>query len=211
MEKKIKEVKRDTKKVKDVVATEVKDKKDKTSKAVKKSNIKKNKINYVTTEETNELKKFLIVIVVVLLCVGGIYLVTRAFVTKDLFKDEEPTTEEVTPVVPNYDIAIMGTMLNRPEDTYYVVIYNTVEGDYVADMSALVSSYNAKEGHKHIYTVDLSDYMNQSYYDPENVNVKAKTLEEVKVGDITLIKVKKGKIDKYIVDLAKMKKELGLE
>lgn len=211
MEKKIKEVKRDTKKVKDVVATEVKDKKDKTSKAVKKSNIKKNKINYVTTEETNELKKFLIVIVVVLLCVGGIYLVTRAFVTKDLFKDEEPTTEEVTPVVPNYDIAIMGTMLNRPEDTYYVVIYNTVEGDYVADMSALVSSYNAKEGHKHIYTVDLSDYMNQSYYDPENVNVKAKTLEEVKVGDITLIKVRKGKIDKYIVDLAKMKKELGLE
>ncbi|MBQ8659791.1 MAG: hypothetical protein IJ475_03030 [Bacilli bacterium] len=211
MEKKIKEVKKDTKKVKDVVATEVKDKKDKTSKAVKKSNIKKNKINYVTTEETNELKKFLIVIVVVLLCVGGIYLVTRAFVTKDLFKDEEPTTEEVTPVVPNYDIAIMGTMLNRPEDTYYVVIYNTVEGDYVADMSALVSSYNAKDGHKHIYTVDLSDYMNQSYYDPENVNVKAKTLEEVKVGDITLIKVKKGKIDKYIVDLAKMKKELGLE
>ena len=33
----------------------------------------------------------------------------------------------------------------------------------------------------------------------------------MKVGDITLIKVKNGKIEKYIVDYAKMEKELGLK
>ena len=33
----------------------------------------------------------------------------------------------------------------------------------------------------------------------------------MKVGDITLVKVKNGKIEKYIVDYAKMQKELGIE
>lgn len=211
MEKKNKEIKK-SKTIKDVTTVEVKEKASKVVKKdkVKKEKVKKNKIYYSKTEEKNELKKFLIVILVVLGCVGAIYLITRAFVTKDLFNKDEDKTEEVVPVTPNYDIAIIGTMLNRPEDVYYVVIYDTVEGKYIGDMSTLVSSYNSKEGHKHIYTVDLSDHLNKEYYDPENVNVKATSVSEIKVGDITLIKVKKGKIDKYITDYEKMKKELGI-
>mgnify|MGYP003318683849 CR=1 FL=1 len=44
-----------------------------------------------------------------------------------------------------------------------------------------------------------------------SIPINAKSVSEMKVGDITLIKVKNGKIDKYIVDLAKMKKELGIK
>ena len=211
MEKKVKEIKKG-KTIKDANAVEAKDKASKVEKKnkVKTEKVKKNKIYYSNTEEKNELKKFLIVIIVVLGCVGAIYLITRAFVTKDLFNKEEDKTEEVTPVTPNYDKAIIGTMLNRPEEVYYVVIYDATEGKYIGDMSSMVSSYNAKEGHKHVYTVDLSDHLNKSYYDPENVNEKATSVSDIKVGDITLIKVKKGKIDKYITDYAKMKKELGI-
>lgn len=175
-----------------------------------KNKVKKNKVNYRTTEQ-DEIKKFLIVMVVVLACVGAIYLTTRAFVTKDLFKDKTEEAETVTPGIINYEVTIMGQLLNRPYDEYYVAIYNTAEGDYINDMSTLVYNYAKKEKHLHIYTVDLSNVFNSDYYDPENVNVNAKTLEEIKVGDITLIKVKGGKINKYIVDYAKMEKELGLE
>lgn len=175
-----------------------------------KSKVKKNKVNYKTTEQ-EEIKKFLIVVLVVMVCVGAIYLTTRAFVTKDLFKDKTEEVEQVTPGSINYEVTIMGQLLNRPYDEYYVAIYNTAEGDYITDMAMLVYNYSQKEKHLHMYTVDLSNVLNSDYYDPENVNVDAQTLEDIKVGDITLIKVKKGKINKYIVDYAKMEKELGLE
>ena len=180
----------------------------------KKNDVKKaqvNKVNYQTTEQ-EEIKKFLIVIVVVLLCVCAIYLLTRAFVTKDLFKkDKGEDTEEVIEGSVNYDVAIMGQILNRPYDEYYVAIYNQSEGDYISEMSSLVSSYNQKDKHLHIYTVDLSNELNKSYYDPENVNTKATKLEDIKVGDITLLKIRKGKIRSYIVDYSQMQKELDVE
>lgn len=168
----------------------------------------KNKVNYRTSEQ-DEMIKFIIVILVVLLCVGGIYLFTRAFVTKDLFKEENKTSEVVQEGTVNYDVAIMGQLLNRPYSEYYVIIYDA-GGEYMYDMSSLVSSYNALEKHKHIYTIDLGNELNASYYSPEEVNTKAKSLEEIKLGDTTLIKVKDGKINKYIVDYEKMKSELGV-
>lgn len=171
--------------------------------------VKRNKVNYQTTEQ-EEIKKFLIVVLVVLLCVGAIYLCTRAFVTKDLFNNKENETEEVTPGTINENVAIMGQLLNRPYDEYYVAIYDST-GKYSFDMAQLVSSYTSKDKHLHVYTIYLDNTMNADYYDPENVNEKAQTVADIKVGDITLIKVKNGKINKYIVDYSKMEKELGVE
>ena len=167
-----------------------------------------NKVTYRTSEQ-DEMIKFLIVILVVLLCVGGIYLFTRAFITKDLFKDNANNSEVVQEGKVNYDVAIMGQLLNRPYKEYYAVIYDST-GDYSADMYSLVYSYSNKKNHKHIYTIDLSNELNKKYYDVENVNKKATKVEDIKVGDITLIKVKNGKIEKYIVDYTKMEKELGI-
>lgn len=180
------------------------------SSKVKSSKVK-NKMNYKTAEQ-EEVRNFIIVIVVVLLCVGAIYLLTRAFVTKDLFgSKEDAVTEEVTPGVVNYDVAIMGQLLNRPYKEYYAVIYDS-EGDYMYDMYSLVYSYtSSNEKALHVYTIDLANTLNDGYYDPENVNTKAKTLDELKVGDITLVKVKNGKISKIIVDYSKMQKELGID
>lgn len=177
-----------------------------------------NKIKFETTEQA-EVKKFIIVIIVVLLCVGAIYLFTRAFVSKDLFKKDEPKVEDVTEGEVNYDVAIMGQILNRPYDEYYVIIYNQSEGEYLGDMASIVSEYSTKEDDKklHLYTVDLSNELNSSYYDKENENTKAKTLEEIKLGDKTLLKIKKNKksgkleISKYITDIDAMKKELDIK
>ena len=177
-------------------------------KEVVKSKKVNNKVTYRTSEQ-DEMIKFLIVILVVLLCVGGIYLFTRAFITKDLFKEENNTSEVVTEGTVNYDVAIMGQLLNRPYKQYYAVIYDST-GDYAADMYSLVTSYSKLKDHKQVYTIDLANELNKSYYDAENVNKKPTKVSEMKVGDITLVKVKNGKIEKYIVDYAKMQKELGI-
>ena len=168
-----------------------------------------NKVTYRTSEQ-DEMIKFVIVILVVLLCVGGVYIFTRAFITKDLFKDETKTNEVVKEGTVNYDVAIMGQLLNRPYKQYYAVIYDST-GEYAYDMATLVSSYTKLKEHKHVYTIDLANELNKAYYDVENVSAKATKVSEMKVGDITLVKVKNGKIEKYIVDYAKMQKELGVK
>lgn len=175
-----------------------------------KNKAKKNKVHYASTSEQQEIRNLCIVIIVVLLCVGGIYLLTRIFVTKDLFNNTE-TEEEVVAGTINYDVAIMGQILNRPYNEYYVAIYNGDDADYSGDMGLLIANYTKQDDHLHIYTVNLANAMNVDFYDPDNVNTKAQSLDELKVGDITLLKIKKGKITKFIVDYAKMQKELGIE
>lgn len=179
----------------------------KTEKVVASS--KKNKIKY-RTDEQKEMLQFLTVILVVVVCCGAIYLCTRAFITKDLFKKDEPKREETIPGVIDYNVATIGTMLNGPYDEYYVVIYDAVKGDYISDMSSLVTQYKSQEKAKHVYTVDLSNVLNSSYYDPENASTSVTSLQDLKVGDITLIKVKKGVINKLITDYTKMQSELGI-
>jgi len=174
------------------------------------NNKKAEKIKFQTSEQ-EEFKSLLIVILVVIICVAGIYLITRAFVTKDLFQDDSTTEDEVTAGTIDYEVAIMGQILNRPYDEYYVVIYDKEAGDYINDMYTLTYSYGQLDDHLHMYVVDLSNEMNKQYYDPDNVNTDAKSLSEIKVGDITLLKIKNGVISKYIVDYAKMESELGLD
>lgn len=181
---------------------------EKEKKNVKK--VKKNKINYNTTEQ-EEIKKFLIVVLVVLIGVGAIYLLTRVFITKDLFQKEDPVVETVQEGKPDDSVTIMGQLLNRPYKEYYAIAYDQSKIEVLYEMMAIVESYNNVDKHLHIYSIDTSNVMNKDYYDPENVKLDAKTLEEVKLGDKTLIKVKNGKIDKIIVDVAEMKKELGIE
>ena len=171
---------------------------------------KKNKnIYYAKTTEQQEMRNFLIVIVVVLVCVAAIYFITRAFVTKDLFKKDEPKVEEVTPGSINYGTIIMGMIMNRPDEEYYVVIYDKTAAN-ASEMSSLVTKYNSGEKHLPVYTVDLSNKtMNASYYDPNNISQKPKTLQEIKVGDRTLIKIKKGEIQKFIPDMLQQKDKDG--
>ena len=175
----------------------------------KKKNNKRYKVNIVTEEE-KEIRRFVIVLIVVVLAVAGIYLLTRAFVTKDLFTKGNDDTQEVTEGKVNYDIAMIGNMLNRPYNKYYVVIYDTTNTDYSSDMYSLVYNYSVLKKDKHLYTVDLSNSLNKGYYDPKNVNTKATSLKNLKLGDITLLEVTNGKISKYIVDYDKMQSELGI-
>lgn len=164
------------------------------------------KIKKIITEENKVVKRFIIVLLVVVICVVGIYFFTRAFVSKDLFNDNnsKKETEEVTF---NYDKTILGSTFNRPYDEYYVIVYKTSD-EQANYLSTTIQNYLNKEDHLKLYLADLDDYMNKSFYDKKNVNSKAATASELKVGDYTLIKIKDGKIDKYIEGVEDITDEL---
>lgn len=171
----------------------------------------KNKVTY-KTEEQQEIMKFIILIVIIAVCVGGIYLFTKKFVTKDINKNENATEEVVTGAI-NYNVTIIGSLLDRPYSEYYVMAYNSKD---VVSMKyqAIYSAYMSKEEKDltKLYYVDLSNIMNEQYVasKDQETNPNAEKIEELKLGEFTLMKIKKGKIVKYIEDIEEIKKELKI-
>lgn len=142
-------------------------------------------------EENKVIIKFIVTLVIVLALCIGIYFLTKYVVNKDT--DTNTETSETKDVSINYESAIIGTMLNKKDNEYYVILYNKSKDD-AYKYTQLVTNYKALKDSLPIYIVDLSTPMNSPYYTSEATNPKAENLSELKFGDITVIKVKNGKI-----------------
>ena len=155
------------------------------------------------TEEQKEIKKFLIILLCVVVIVFGFY-----FFTKDVVQKNN-TNNKKEDVVFNYDQIILGELFNRPYDEYYTLIFNSedVKANYYY---SLFSGYKSKEGATKIYYTDLSASMNSTFYTKDGGNVKSTNLDDLKVSDLTLIKIKDKKIVKFFETEEDIEKELGL-
>ena len=155
------------------------------------------------TEEQKEIQKFIIIIIVLVLLIGAIYFLTDKFV-------EQGNSNNITTGEINYDKATIGTLLNRPYDEYYAIIYSSdsTEASYY---NSIKTNYSSKDGGLKIYYIDLDNELNQKYYNVNNdnkSNPSAKSIDEINLGDVTLIKVKNGEIVSYIEDIEQIKTEL---
>ncbi len=157
--------------------------------------------NLGLSEDENEIKRFVIIVIAIAVIAGIVYIATEAFNKKEAEYEDTPTTGAI-----NYDVVTIGTLLNRPSDDYYVLIYDSEKNDAVkyATLMDLYIDENSKEkNYKPIYLCDLSNSLNKEYYNVNNdnkSNPKATKIEELDLGDLTLIQVKKGKIVKYVED-----------
>lgn len=168
---------------------------------------------FMKSEEQNEIVRFLIVLAIVVVAVIGVYFFTSKFVTKESSNDTE---SESTAGVVNYNIAIVGNMLNKPEDEYYVFVYDyeSENTDMYVAMNAISNYLSSGEDNLlKVYNVELDNYLNKSYkvQEGEKSNPKAKKIADFKFGDFTLIKVEKGKVEKYIENAEKIEKELTID
>ena len=172
-----------------------------------KNKVKKIKEKKYRTEEQEEIIRFVKILLIVVIFLVAIYFLTRIFVKKDLGNTNEETT--VTEI--SYSKMVFGTMLNRPNDEYYVFAFSS-EDNKANYYSALASNYSNQEESLYIYYIDLEDSMNKEFIAEDGkTNPNAKTVSDLKVGDLTLIKVKDGEIVKYLEDLEKIKSELDIK
>ena len=172
-------------------------------KTVKKIKMKENH----DTEDENVVKKFIIITIVIAVLIAIVYGVT------ELIKGKEETKKSEISGKINYDKASVGTILNRPYEEYYVLVYSADNNDAVLYSTMLTKYMKNKENKDYvkIYFCDLANSLNSSYYNVGNDNKSnpdAKTTKEFDFGDLTLIKVKNNKISKYIEDLDEIKKIL---
>ncbi len=163
------------------------------------------------TEEQKEVKKFIFLVLGLVLIIVGIYFFTRAFVTKDLNKKEENGYTYTEGSV-NENIVIAGTMLNRPEKEYYIAAFSG-EDVNLSYYNVIISKYTEEEKALKVYHLNLDNELNQKYRasEGETASTKFTNLEELKLGKFTLIKVKDGKVTKFITDIEKAKSELTIK
>ncbi len=171
----------------------------------------KNKLGKIETEEQAEIKKFILVLGGLIVILVGIYFFTRAFVTKDLF-DKKKESDGI-----NYQVGaisdtniIVGNMLNRPYEEYYAIAFSS-KSNLVGYYDTIMSKYKSEKESLKIYYIDTEDHLNNKYSDKENPSTSFESLDKLKLGEITLLKIKKGKVTKLITQVEEIKKELNIK
>lgn len=162
-------------------------------------------VRYVSETE-EEIRKFVIIFVIVIISVVGIYFLSKYIVDK---RDESSsnTSATVTGKV-DYTAITVGTLLNRPYNEYYVMAYNSEDTDAVY-YASIFSKYEQKENSNKIYFCDLNNSLNSSYVsENDKGNTKATSINDLSFGKITLLKIKNQKIVKYIENIDDIQKEL---
>ena len=155
------------------------------------------------SDAENEVYKFIKILVVVVILVVGFYFLTNSFVSKSKSNDKETTETEISS-----NTIIVGSLLNRPYDDYYVLAFKSEDIDSVI-YQTYISLYSEKENSNKIYLIDLDNELNSKYYSKEG-NTNAKKIDELKISSPTLIKVTNHKISKYIEGKDSISKELGI-
>ncbi len=172
-----------------------------------KENVKKVKEEKYRTEEQKEIIRFVKILILVIVFIVLIYFATRLFVKKDLVNNSEETS--VTDI--SYSKMVFGTMLNRPYDEYYVFAYSSKDNK-VNYYGAITDKYLSNKESVYVYYVDLEDSMNKDFLATDGKsNPKATSVSDLKVGDLTLIKVKNGKIVKYLENIKDIETEFKIK
>ena len=153
----------------------------------------------IVNEDVEQVKKLAILLVVVIaLCIGVYFLTEKLLNRKNSTNIDTNTTE----VEFDYDIATIGTMFNRPEDEYYVLLYSSEEDGTTYD--TLLNKYRSSDDYIKTYFVDLDLKINSSAL-TETLNKKPTKSTEVSVKGATLYKIENGKVTKCYSTLETIK------
>lgn len=165
------------------------------SKKIKQKNYK--------SEDEQEISRFIKILLIVVVFILGIYFFTSIFVKKEFDINKDITEGQISS-----NNIIVGSILNRPYDEYYVLVYNSSSNQSTL-YESLIYLYEQKENSKRIYLVDLDNDLNKKYIS-EKSNPDAKKIQDFKFGDITLLKIKNKNVNKYLENIESIKKELDI-
>ena len=136
----------------------------------------------ITNDEMNVTSFFKII--VWLLVILLVFTLITMWVTRDKKAD---TNNEI-----QYTNIIVGSILNRNEEDYYVLVEK--EDDFnLSTYQAAIDKYNNKEVHLRFYIVLLSDPFNKQYV-AEKSKLSVDSITDIRFSETTLLHIKNGKI-----------------
>ncbi len=139
-------------------------------------------------KEDNSISKYIKITLILVIFGCLIYLLSALFVTKELDWFDKKDTEEETKTT---NVILASQAFKQKEETYYVYFYDFNEED--TDITTTVTNSLSSEK---VYKVDTKDALNSNYVSDKS-NKKAKTLDDLKVVERTLIKIEGDTIKEY--------------
>lgn len=158
--------------------------------------------NKQTMVSTNELTNLIKIIVIVCIVLLAFYFIT-VLVNKNSTSSTNDTDDTVAII--QYEKIMVGQILNRAENEYYVLVEK--ENDVNTDLyKSYTSIYSGKDGALNVYTVDLSEVFNLNYVGEETVIDS--TVANLRFNDTTLIKVNNGIIETSFIGVNNIEEHL---
>lgn len=133
-----------------------------------------------TLVEENQIKKLIIITLILIFIICVIYLISALFITKELdwfSKKDNETTNLVTNTI------LASEIFKQKEEEYYVYFY-----DYNDEDSQISSIVSSKLSENKVYKVDTNSALNSRYVS-DNSNKDAKTIADLKVKSPTVVKI----------------------
>lgn len=156
----------------------------KSKKIIKKTSVKKTEKKNNTVMSNTEIKNLLKIVLII--C--GVLLVFY-FITDLVQNNKDADKSSDTTAVIQYNKILVGEILNRSEDEYYVLVEQ--ENDSYVE---LYKQYLDNASKKIYYTVDLTEVFNQSSVGEETL-VEGNEVDNYKFANTTLIKFTNGSLN----------------
>lgn len=153
----------------------------------------------------NELTK-LIKIVLIVTAIMIIFYGITILVTKNAKTETNNTTQNKQKAIIQYDDIIIGTMLNKPQNEYYVLIKKD-DDNRIAEYDTLMKIISSKSDAPKFYTANLTDTFNKKYLAKEAND--SSDMSEFRVTGTTLVKVVDGDIEDIYSNHDSIKEELN--
>lgn len=115
-----------------------------------------------------------------------------------LVTNKKSTTNTSSDVTIQYTKILVGSILNRNEESYYVLVEGADDSN-TSNYETLITTYNSKDDHLRVYTVDLSDGFNQTYV-ATTANLNVDKITDIRFNGTTLLKIESGKITDTVTD-----------
>lgn len=145
-----------------------------------KNTIKKGSIN-----EDNQMGNFIKLIIIVSVIFLGFYGLTLIINDKD-------KANEAAKVQFQNDVILIGNILNQQPEKYYVLIEKQDDDNNIL-YETYLSVYKNTEDANRAYFAELDNPLNSMFVSGES-NLLVSNIEKLKLKDVTLLKISKGKI-----------------
>lgn len=161
----------------------------------------------VIIEEEYSLKRMAIIIISLIIVFAVFYFITTLVVKPVNQNNTNNTRTEIdtTKITLNH-------LLDRKESEYYVLVtkkssYEILNINYEEIYNKYITDYNKKEDSIPVYRANLDDALNKNFVG-EELNI-TNNLEELKLNDEALFKIKDNKIESYSVGHSEIVKTLS--
>lgn len=154
------------------------------------------KIDSVSSSFTEEIWKGVKILIAIAIFLGVFYLLTIYILSKD---DSTSSLIDTTPSEADiqYQKILAGNSFSMSDDHYFVLYYDMSDDDIKSLYTNIVSTYEDKDDHDAIYTVDMSSSFNKKY-SSDTANEDVQSIDQLKISGPTLIEFEDGDVVDYI-------------